>query len=147
MKFWDTSAIIPLLVEESTSFQVETIFRGDSSMLVWWGTSIECVSAISRLERENKLSADEITAIFSRLDQLRMTWREIQAGRKVKQIAERILRLHPLRAQDAQQLAACILANEDQSIDFVTLDTRLAISAHKEGLPMIKSPAKSVSCP
>ena len=85
---------------------------------------------------EKARSADEeITAIFFRLDQLRMTWREIQAGRKVKQIAERILRLHQLRAQDAQQLAACILANEDHPIDFVTLDARLALAAHKEGLP------------
>ena len=136
MKFWDTSAVIPLLIQEATSAQVDTVLRADTSLVVWWGTSIECVSAISRLEREGGITADQGIAIIERLDQIRETWREIQPGQRLKQIAERILRLHPLRAQDAQQLAACLMANQDHTVVFVTLDKRLALAAHKEGLQL-----------
>lgn len=140
MKFWDTSAIIPLLVQESSSAKVDDIFEKDPSLAVWWGTSIECTSAIARLEREGKCSQAESERIFSRLRDLKATWREIQAGAKIKQIAERILRTHPLRAQDAQQLAACIVANSDHTIEFVTLDQRLITAAQREGLALIPDP-------
>lgn len=134
MKFWDSSAIVPLLVEEKSSKFVDRCFTMDPSIVVWWGTSIECVSAVSRLERDGSLNSRETEEVLSRLSELRASWREIQPGTIVKQSAERILRLHPLRAQDAQQLSACLLANRDQEIEFVTLDEKLAGAARKEGL-------------
>lgn len=139
MKFWDTSAVIPLLIDEQQSHVIDQIFNKDPAIVVWWGTSIECVSAMARLERENKITHKEAESIISRLSQIRSTWREIQPGTKLKQTAERILRLHPLRAQDSQQLAACIIANTDHQIEFVTLDERLATAARKEGLIVINS--------
>lgn len=137
MKFWDSSAIIPLLVEEQSVRQLDKIFQEDPVMLVWWGTSIECVSAVSRLEREGGLSAKEALDIIARLDTLRSCWREVQPSSQLRQIAERILRLHPLRAQDAQQLAAGIIANRDHPVPLVTLDDRLNIAARNEGLPVV----------
>lgn len=106
----------------------------DSSIVVWWGTSIECVSALSRLEREAKVSSNEAEAVLQRLRALRVTWREVQPSASIKAIAERVLRLHPLRAQDAQQLAACIMIGSDQRVEFITLDARLRTAALKEGL-------------
>lgn len=134
MKFWDTSAIVPLLVEEPASAQVDSLLLADPHILVWWGTSIECTSAITRLEQEAKLNPHETEEILSRLAKLRDCWREIQPGTQIKQLAERILRVHPLRAQDAQQLAAALLANRDQVIEFATLDSRLELAAKREGL-------------
>lgn len=136
MRFWDTSAIIPLLVEEHVSAQIDKLFLEDALLVVWWGTSIECISAVTRLEREGRLSHQETEEVVARLTELRETWREIQPAGAVKQVAERILRLHPLRSQDAQQLSACILANRDQSLEFVTLDERLRTAARKEGLQL-----------
>ncbi len=134
MKFWDTSAVIPLLVTESQTSKVEKIFEADASMVVWWGTSIECISAISRLEREGKLSPLQAESIFSQLAILKDTWWEVQASHKLKQTAERILRVHALRAQDAQQLSACIMANSENQLELVSLDDRLLSAARKEGL-------------
>ena len=136
MKFWDTSAIIPLLVNERYSDIVDPIFSKDSAMIVWWGTSIECISAVSRLERENKITPKEHSQIIAQLNELRTSWREIQATPLIKQYAERILQVHPLRAQDAQQLAACLIANQDMIIEFLTFDQRLEIAGRKEGLKM-----------
>ena len=134
MRFWDTSAIVPLLVEEEFSLRVDEIFKQDPSLVVWWGTSIECISAVARLEREGKMSTEEVEGVLARLRELAATWREVQPSESVKAIAERILRLHPLRAQDAQQIAACIMVSTDHAIEFVTLDERLGIAARKEGL-------------
>ena len=134
MRFWDTSAIVPLLVEEEFSLRVDEIFKQDPSLVVWWGTSIECISAVARLEREGKMSTEEVEGVLARLRELAATWREVQPSESVKAIAERILRLHPLRAQDAQQIAACIMVSTDHAIEFVTPDERLGIAARKEGL-------------
>jgi uncharacterized protein len=136
MKFWDTSAIVPLLIEEENSEVVAPIFLEDTSMVVWWGTSIECISAISRLEREAKITAKQANQIITQFNEIRVSWREIQAINLVKQHAERILKVHPLRAQDAQQLAACIVASSNHMMEFVTLDKRLDIAARKEGLKL-----------
>ena len=52
MKFWDASAIVPLLVAESTTQSLQALARRDSDLLVWWGSQVECASALARLERE-----------------------------------------------------------------------------------------------
>lgn len=55
--FWDTSAIVPLLVDEPVTTAVRDRARSGPGMVVWWGTSVECASAIARLEREHALDA------------------------------------------------------------------------------------------
>jgi predicted nucleic acid-binding protein len=52
--------------------------------------------------------------------------------------ADRLLGLHPLRTADAFQLAAALLAAEEnpENLPFVTLDERLAEAARKEGFPI-----------
>ncbi len=52
----------------------------------------------------------------------------------------RLLRVHPLRAADAFQLAAAIAAADEspRSLPFVTFDSRLARAAEREGFPVIE---------
>ena len=49
MRFWDTSAIVPLCVDEPSSAMVKAIFKEGSSLVVWWATQTECVSALGGL--------------------------------------------------------------------------------------------------
>lgn len=58
MKFWDTSAVVPLCVTEPASATVKSILSGDSSVVVWWATRTECVSAFMRQRREGSLSME-----------------------------------------------------------------------------------------
>ena len=51
MRFWDASAIVPLLVDESTNRSMQMLAERDPEMLVWWGSQVECASALSHLER------------------------------------------------------------------------------------------------
>ena len=48
MNFWDSSAIVPLLVNESDSARRTESLMADTNRVVWWGSSIECESAIQR---------------------------------------------------------------------------------------------------
>jgi hypothetical protein len=139
VKFWDASAIVPLLVAESTTQSLQALARGDSDLLVRWGSQVECASAIARLEREALLDLKGAASAFHRLKQLAGGWHEIEPSEIIRENALRFLRVHPLRAADALQLAAAFIAAERRpsSLELVTLDDRLAEAARKEGFELI----------
>ena len=144
MKFWDTSAIVPLLVREESSERLRTLLARDSDMLVWWGSEVECGSALTRRERDGSLNAQAVNAAFERLQQLAGLWEEIDPSDAVRETAVRFVRVHPLRAADALQLAAAFQAAEQRpsSLTVVTLDERLANAARKEGFAVMHSSAE-----
>lgn len=135
MKFWDASAIVPLLVEDITTAPIQALVATDASMLVWWGTEVECASALARLEREGGLDDTSATAAFARLRRLAPAWHAVEPSDTVRETALRVLRVHPLRAADSLQLAAAFVASGGRpgSLEVVTLDDRLASAARKEG--------------
>jgi hypothetical protein len=139
VKFWDASAIVPLLVAEAATRSLQALARRDSDMLVWWGSQVECVSALARLERAASLDAKGAGLAFDRLKLLADGWHEIEPSEIVRENAVRFLRVHPLRAADALQLAAAFLAAERRpsTLEMVTLDERLADAARKEGFELI----------
>ncbi len=140
MKFWDSSAIVPFLVQDQMTRSLYNIYQQDIKMVVWWGAEIECVSAISRLEREKKLSLNSATEALSRLKELRAEWYEIQPVDALRETAKRMLRVHVLCAADSLQLAAALIASENKpsTLDFACLDNRLAAAAQKEGFNVIR---------
>lgn len=77
MKFWDASAIVPLLVTEPTTKTMQSLAEKDPTMLVWWATEVECASAITRLERDVALNDAGVTQAFDRLKQLDHAWHEV----------------------------------------------------------------------
>jgi len=135
MRFWDSSGIVPLLVREAATEPVETAWLRDPEMAVWWAASVECVSALSRLERDGAMSSPEVASSLERLDALSLAWAEVEPTSRVREIAVRLLRTHALRAADALQLAAAIVAAEERpsTLQVVTLDRRLAEAASREG--------------
>ncbi len=58
MKFWDSSALVPLLLAEDSTPQATALALQDAETVVWWATPVECASAIARVERNNELSSD-----------------------------------------------------------------------------------------
>ena len=136
MKYWDSSAILPLLVDEPTSQTLEHIHRSDSAMVVWWGAPVECASAIGRRERESRAPPTVSNDAFARLRTLRMSWREVTPSARVRDLSLRLLPTHPLRASDSLQLAAGLVPAEEEpgTLDFICLDQRLAAAARREGL-------------
>lgn len=139
MRFWDSSAVVALLAAETAFERLVELLAEDTTMLVWWATPVECASALARRERDGSLSPQDVGRILDRLDALSASWSEIIPSPQIRDMARRLLRLHPLRAADALQLAAAIIAaeHEPRSLDFVSLDARLAMAAAREGFRTI----------
>ena len=140
MRFWDSSALVPFLIAESSSDDVRRVLAEDRSLVVWWGTSVECTAAVARAEREGRIGQDGLEAAIRDLGRLRGDWAEVDAISPVRLAAERLTRTHPLRAGDALQLSAALVASEGtpSTLPFVTLDDRLAAAAFREGFPVIR---------
>ncbi len=112
MKFWDASALVPLLLAESSTRRLQALLDEDPDILVWWASEMECASALGRLERMGALDANALALALDRLKQLANAWHEIEPNEIVRENALRFLRVHPLRAADALQLAAAFVAAE-----------------------------------
>jgi predicted nucleic acid-binding protein len=143
MKFWDSSAVMPLLGDEPTSKSMLQVLQQDPQVLIWWGTSIEIASALARLEREKSLSADEVSTALSIARRLADSWHEIVPSDAVRRTAERLLRTHPLRAADSLQLAAALIAadHDPSNLEIVCLDARLTSAARREGFTVLDGTA------
>ena len=139
MKFWDSSALVPLLVQEANSARLSELYLREDGILVWWGSDVECASAVARLERTNQLSPRAATLAFQRLDALAHSWHRIEPAETLRSTAKRYLRVHPLRAADSLQLAAAFLASEGQpsTLGFVCFDERLGTAAQREGFLLV----------
>ena len=139
MRFWDSSAIVPLLVNEEASESVSKVLRADEDVIVWWGTRVECLSALSRRSREATLAGDTIQSAKALLAGLAAGWSEVLPIEPVRQRAERLLSIHSLRAADALQLAAALVWAEEspEGLDLVCLDENLRAAASKEGFTLL----------
>jgi predicted nucleic acid-binding protein len=139
VRFWDSSAIVPIIFAEPASPQVRSLAEDGSRLTVWWGTPVECASAIARRERSGDLGTQAITEALALLDDLAGEWTEVPPTPRLRDIARRIVFLHQLRAADAFQIAAARIGGDDwpESLSFVTLDERLAVAAQREGFPVL----------
>lgn len=139
MRFWDSSAIVPLTVVEASSATMRALLADDPEIVVWWSTEIECLFALARRERETSLSPDEFVAAAADLSSFAANWQEVAPTREVRETAKRLLRLHPLRGADALQLAAALIVaeNDPSLLGFVTLDARLRDAASRHGFTII----------
>lgn len=142
MRFWDSSGIVPLLARQALTTFAAATFEADPQITVWWGTPVECVSALARLEREAGITSEAMGAAVRRLRRISDAWDEVQPSVRIRDLAQRLLRSHNLRGADALQLAAAIEVAGDHApaLDFVCFDRRLAEAAGREGFPLITSP-------
>jgi predicted nucleic acid-binding protein len=135
MRYWDASAIVPLLVEEPRTADARAALGEDAGIVTWWGTRIECMSAIARLERAAALTPRQATQAVAVLQALAAGWNEILPADVVRETACRLLRVHPLRAADALQLAAATImaGGRPAQVGFLAFDDRLRDAACREG--------------
>jgi hypothetical protein len=135
MRFWDSSAIVPLIVdEEETDYCLKSL-SDDRDMLTWCLSRVEIVSALCRRLREGTLIEPDFQKAKRHLNGLMKRVYEVKAIEKVRYRALRLLEVHPLRAADACQLASALVATqEDPSrLPMICFDERLRNAAIKEG--------------
>jgi predicted nucleic acid-binding protein len=139
MRFWDSSAIVPLCFREPASDAVRRIARADEDMVVWWASRTECISAMARRRREGLLSSEADHEARAILSLLSGQWSEVQPTEIVRERAERLLAVHPLRAADGLQLAAALVWAEEspRGLEVVCLDRNLSDAALREGFTVL----------
>ena len=141
MIFWDSSAIVPLCVNEPATATVKPILAKDPFIVVWWATRTECISALARQSREGGLTSAGERQARELLETLARAWIEIQPTASLRATAERELAVHLLRAADAFQLAAALqwCRGQTAGMSLVCFDSRLRTAAHKEGFTILPS--------
>jgi len=141
MKFWDSSAIVALFVEEPRSGVVRELARQDEELVAWWSSQVECCSAFARLRRDGIFGAKEEDRLRHLLGRLSDSLTEIEPSRDVRNTAEQLLLAHHVRAADALQLAAALIwtGKNPSGNDFVCLDQRLRTAARNVGFTVLPS--------
>ena len=140
MRFWDASSIVPLVVEERSSRACRDLIRRDPTTVVWCLTRTEVVSALWRRNRDGMLDDPDVSRAMKRLEMLSERWTEVGALDLVRDCAERLLGSHPLRAADALQLGAALVAcdHRPRRRAFVCLDANLLLAASREGFEAVR---------
>ena len=139
MKYWDASALVPLVVAEPDSELVRKWLSEDDHIVTWAWTRIEITSAIERRAREGSLSRQQRREALRRFDAFAGSWDEVTDLLAVRSRANALLARHPLRAADAGQLGAALLIQEQLAgvLTFVCLDHRLSTAAELESLRVV----------
>ena len=135
MRYWDASALVPLIVAETESDWARDRLAENDRIITWAWTRTEIVSAIERRVREGALSRRQRRNLLGHLDAFASHWDEVTDVLSVRTRANLLLARHPLRAADAGQLASAMLVQEQLTspLGFVCLDQRLSIAAELEG--------------
>ncbi len=110
-------------------------------MVVWWGSRVECTSAVRRLERRGQLDAAGARQAVALLDQLAGSWSELLPSDGIRAEAERALAVHALSVADALQLASALTWRRERArpADVVCLAERLRDAAAREGFALLPS--------
>ena len=139
MRYWDASALVPLIVAEPDSDRVRGWLAEDDHIITWVWTRTEITGAIERRTREGLLSRRQRREVLDRFGALADRWDEVTEVLAVRSRAEALLARHPLRAADAGQLGAALLVEEQLAgaLTFVCRDQRLLSAADVEGLRIL----------
>ena len=138
MRFWDASALVPTFLDEVSTKQVRSWQASDPGVTMMM-TVIEVMSAIARKQRERPELAELCKQAIFDVRDAAVTWVQIEDAAAARHHAERIIMNYPLRAADALQLGAALVAadGDPHSLELVTLDGRLAEAARREGFPVL----------
>jgi hypothetical protein len=139
VRFWDASAVVPLVIEEPNTGLVSGWLDADAEMLLWGLTRVEIVSAVERRAREGLLSIGTRAAALRRIDRIANAAHEVTDLLAVRAKGIALLGRHALRATDAAQLGAALVVAEPApgSLTVVVLDRRLAQAAAREGFDVL----------
>ena len=139
MRYWDASALVPLVVAEPDSDRVRSWLSVDDGIVTWAWTSTEIVGAVERRAREESLSLQQRREALARFAALADAWDEVTDMLAIRSRANALLARHPLRAADAGQLGAAVLVREQLAgeLVFVCLDLRLSLAAERESLRVL----------
>ncbi len=137
--YLDTSALIKLYIEEEGTARVMDLMEDPDGVqiIILDITLVESRSAVRRREREGDIPGADAYRILRQIEEdVSESFLLQPSTSAVMEEAARLIDRHPLRANDAIQLAGCLLVrhNVPGPLTFVCADTRLGDAAISEGV-------------
>jgi predicted nucleic acid-binding protein len=135
--FWDSSALIPLCVEQEQTEKATALFA-NYAVTVWWSTQVEIISGLTRLLRMEEIGQDELLSGKQVAQTIAATWARINPSARIEAQACSLLEMHPLSAADSLQLAAALEWCEGKPSGnvFLAFDKRLREAAGLAGFTL-----------
>lgn len=135
--FWDSSMLVPLCAKQAKTHLANNFFS-KYQPVVWWGTRVEIVSALTRLKRAGEISELDYPRAKRDAFKLISGCAILQPSPIIESLATDMLEKYPLRAGDALQLAAAFewCEGEPDGHVFLTADRRLADAAELAGFTL-----------
>jgi predicted nucleic acid-binding protein len=134
VKYWDSSALVPLFVAEGRTAEMLALLEADPYVLVSFLTPTEVRSAI---RRRSRYALPSHAGPLVLTDALASNWHVMTVYAEILKAAQTVVDIHGLRASDAIQLAGALVASPARKIPFVTADEELKAAARAEGFPVL----------
>jgi predicted nucleic acid-binding protein len=138
--FWDSSTLVRLCVQRQAT-PVALALSKQYQMAVWWSAPVEVRAPLRVLVRMGQMSPNEHVQAQVRLDRMRSDWLEVDPSESLREQAERLVDRFPLKAADAQQLAAalawCIGRTKGRA--FISGDSQLLDAARQLGFHAVEA--------
>ncbi len=131
--YFDTSAIVPLLVHEPTTDHCARVWNEATRIVCARLVYPEACAALARAVRMQRLTSAQMVAATAELDDLVDQVDFIEITENLARVAGRLAQQHGLRGYDAVHLAAGVTI-ADHDVVFVTGDADLAGAATASGL-------------
>lgn len=129
----DTSAVVPLVIEEPTSVACGELWDAADSVTSTRLTYVEAVAAVAQALRLGRISASTLRSARSILDELWSVVDVIELDQTLMQDAAGLAVSHGLRGYDATHCAAAVLVRDDELVA-ASGDARLLAAWQAEGL-------------
>ncbi len=136
--FWDSSALVPICVQQQATPSALGL-GARYEMAVWWSAPVEMRAAFARLLRTGQLTPNGHVQAQIALGTLRLTWWEVEPDEPLRQQAEHLVDRFPLKAADAQQLAAALAwcLGKPRNRAFICGDQQLLDAARQLGFLVV----------
>jgi predicted nucleic acid-binding protein len=131
--YFDTSAIVPLLVYEPTTDHCARLWNEATRIVCARLVYPEACAALARAVRMQRLTSAQMVAATAELDDLVDQVDFMEITENLARVAGRLAQQHGLRGYDVVHLAAGVTI-ADHDVVFVTGDADLADAATASGL-------------
>ena len=139
--YFDTSAIVPLIVEETGSDEAKRLWRDAESVMSARIVYAEGHAALASAARLGRLPVDRLRAAIGELvdhyEELHLVEISDRLVRRAGALAEE----HALRGYDSIHLAAAELSRGDDTFVFVAGDGGLCAAGARIGLQVVRTGA------
>ena len=137
--YFDTSAIVPLLIEEDGSERAASLWNSSDRIVSVRLFYLETRAALAQAQRLGCITARNLRAVVDELDALLAEMDIVEVDETLAHRAGSLSEVHPLRGHDAVHLAAAERLR-DPSVVLVAGDTALLETGTSVGIAVARLP-------